>query len=157
VILNWHALLAHQPRAGTLADGTPLSPTQLLTALCDARLLPAVFRGRTHPLHLGRRRRLFTPTQHAALAARDRGCTFPGCTRPPAACTAHHMRHWAEGGHTDLDNAALLCPYHHALTHREGWTAHLAPNGYPEFLPPPGYDPHQRPRQHLRYRTTPPP
>ena len=31
---------------------------------------------------------------------------------------AHHIRHWEDGGHTELDNLVLLCPYHHRLHHR---------------------------------------
>jgi hypothetical protein len=110
-----------------------------------------VFTGPARPLRLGRTRRLFTIGQHAVLAARDRGCAFPGCTRPPDACAAHHGRHWTQGGRTDIENGCLLCEYHHALVHREGWGVRLARNGYPEFVPPPAIDPTGRPRQHLRY------
>ncbi|WP_420910924.1 HNH endonuclease signature motif containing protein [Rhodococcus sp. OK519] len=28
----------------------------------------------------------------------------PGCGTPPARCEGHHMKHWADGGPTDLDN-----------------------------------------------------
>jgi hypothetical protein len=135
-----------------LEDGTVLAPSVLLTALCDAEVLPMVFTGPARPLRLGRTRRLFTGGQHAVLAARDRGCSFPGCTRPPSACAAHHGRHWTQGGRTDIENGCLVCGYHHALVHREGWDVRLARNGYPEFIPPPSIDPTQRPRQHLRYR-----
>ncbi|WP_242419678.1 HNH endonuclease signature motif containing protein, partial [Frankia sp. CpI1-P] len=34
------------------------------------------------------------PHLRRALAARDRGCTFPGCDRPPSWCEAHHVIHW---------------------------------------------------------------
>jgi Domain of unknown function (DUF222) len=152
LLVRWETLQAMRPRAGMLEDGTDVSPNQVLRALCAAGVLPLVFRGPSRPMHLGRRRRLFTPAQHAVLAARDRGCAFPSCTRAPAACTAHHMRHWAEGGPTDVGNGCLLCAHHHALVHREGWATRLARNGYPEFVPPPAYDPHRRPRQHLRFR-----
>ena len=58
-----------------------------------------------------------------ALYLRDRGCTFPGCSRPPAWCDAHHCRHWCDGGPTDLTNMALLCPRHHTIVHQKGYTA----------------------------------
>jgi hypothetical protein len=108
-----------------------LAPSVLLTALCDAEVLPMVFTGPArHQLRLGRTRRLFTTGQHAVLAARDGGCSFPGCTRPPSACAAHHGRHWTKGGRTDIENGCLLCT---------------------RVRPPPPIDPTGRPRQHLRY------
>ena len=35
------------------------------------------------PLRLGRTRRIATAGQTAALIARDRGCSFPGCDTAP--------------------------------------------------------------------------
>ena len=35
---------------------------------------------------------------------------------------AHHIRHWEDGGLTELANLVLLCPYHHRLHHRGGIT-----------------------------------
>jgi hypothetical protein len=130
-----------------------LPATTLFRILCNAELIPIVLDGNTLPLHLGRRRRLFTPAQHTALAARDDGCAFPGCERPPRFCEAHHNREWdRDNGPTDVDNGCMLCNYHHALVHREGWIARIAANGFPEFIPPRAYDPDRRPRQHHRYR-----
>ena len=64
----------------------------------------------------GRERRLFTPAQRRALIARDKGCTWPGCTAPPVICESHHARiHWADGGPTNTANGALLCYHHHAV------------------------------------------
>ena len=53
-------------------------------------------------LDLGRTARLATPKQVQALWIRDQGCTFPGCSRPPSWCDAHHCWHWCDGGPTDL-------------------------------------------------------
>src|SRR5712691_8435043 len=47
-----------------------------------------------------------------ALGARDGGCRFPGCDRPPGWTDAHHMEHWADGGATALSNTVLLCRPH---------------------------------------------
>ena len=57
-----------------------------------------------------------------AVPARP-GCTFPGCSRPPSWCDAHHCRHWCDGGPTDLTNLALFCPRHHTIVHQKGYTA----------------------------------
>ena len=37
---------------------------------------------------------------------------------------AHHVRHWAEGGATELDNLILLCTHHHRLVHEDGYEVH---------------------------------
>jgi hypothetical protein len=55
------------------------------------------------------------------LTARDRGCVFPGCGRPPEWTDGHHIRHWIHGGPTTLENLALLCRRHHRLVHEGGW------------------------------------
>lgn len=33
----------------------------------------------------------------------------------------HHIKHWASGGATDLDNLVLVCHRHHWLVHEGGW------------------------------------
>jgi hypothetical protein len=72
-------------------------------------------------LALGRTQRLFSRRQRRALAARDGGCMWPGCERPPSWTEAHHTRPWAQGGRTDLDDGILLCRHHHLRLHDEGW------------------------------------
>jgi len=50
---------------------------------CDARVSRIILGPDSVPLNLGRTQRLFTSGQRRALAVRDGGCRFPGCTRPP--------------------------------------------------------------------------
>jgi HNH endonuclease len=91
-----------------------------------AALLPPVLGGAlTQPLDVGRATRVVTPAQRTALAVRDGGCRFPGCSRPLAWCEGHHLRHWLDGGPTDLANLALLCRAHHRRSMRAagGWVA----------------------------------
>ena len=64
----------------------------------EANLVPVVLDGRGAVLHLGRTRRTASPAQRLALAARDGGCSFPGCDRPPEWCETHHAIPWADGG-----------------------------------------------------------
>jgi HNH endonuclease len=33
----------------------------------------------------------------------------------------HHIKHWAHGGATDLNNMVLLCHRHHWSVHEGGW------------------------------------
>jgi hypothetical protein len=84
---------------------------------CTAGIVPAVLGGRSEVLDLGRTRRLFSPAQRKALRLRDRRCRVKGCTVPATWCEAHHLRPWALGGKTDLDDGILLCSFHHHLAH----------------------------------------
>ena len=59
------------------------------------------------------------PSVRRALASRDQGRRFPGCPATQR-LHGHHVRHWAEGGETSLDNLVLLCPTHHRLVHEGG-------------------------------------
>ena len=69
----------------------PLSAGAARRIACDAGLIPAVLGGPSEVLDWGRARRTATAAQRRALALRDRGCTFPGCDRPPDWCEAHHL------------------------------------------------------------------
>jgi Domain of unknown function (DUF222) len=103
-------------------DGDPLARERYDHLLCDpiAHLLRVD--GRGIPLDLGRAVRFATPGQRRALAVRDGSCVFPGCDAPVTWCEAHHVRHFEDGGRSDLANFALLCRHHHGVTHRQGWT-----------------------------------
>jgi len=93
--------------------------------------------------------------QRRALIARDHGCAFPGCNRPPAWTQAHHIRHWINGGTTDLANLILLCGHHHRVIHHDGWDIHIGNDGHPWFHPPQWMDPLREPRpaQHRQHHT----
>ncbi|MEV7984707.1 DUF222 domain-containing protein [Micromonospora sp. NPDC085948] len=141
--------LVNRVRAGTLETGIRLTPGAVRRLACDANLLPAVLGGNSQVLDVGRQRRLFTGPLRRALVLRDGGCAFPGCDRPPRWCDGHHVRHWADGGTTALDNAVLLCGYHHRVVHRGDWAVRVAADGRPEFLPPRWLDPLRAPRRNL--------
>jgi hypothetical protein len=79
-------------------------------------------------LDLGRATRLATSNQRKALAVRDGGCVAPGCTIAPWACEAHHVPEWENGGTTDLDTMALLCPSHHRAWHARHLEVRLRPD-----------------------------
>ena len=71
------------------------------------------------------------------LLSRDRGCRFPGC---PAThrLHGHHVKHWANGGETSLDNLVLLCPTHHRLVHEGGFDVQRLDDGAFRFTNPHG-------------------
>ncbi|MEO7421581.1 MAG: HNH endonuclease, partial [Ornithinibacter sp.] len=110
---------------GSSATGTILSPEVLRRISCEAELIPYVLGTVGEEMDMGRVVRLFTRAQRRRLWRRDRGCTYPGCTAPAAWAKAHHVLHWADGGLSDLDNAALLCQRHHTLVHTRRLIAHV--------------------------------
>lgn len=92
-----------------------------------------------------------TRRQLAVLAARDRGCTFPGCESPPGWCDAHHIVPWAMGGRTDVNNLTLACGMHHHLLDRSDWYAIMLKDGRPAWVPPESIDVERRPVLHARF------
>ena len=120
--MDWDDL-TDRTGAGTTLTGDLLAPETVRRMACDASIIPAVLGTKSELLDLGRTSRLATPKLLQALYLRDRGCTFPGCSRPPSWCDAHHVPHWCDGGPTDLTNMALLCPRHHTIVHQKGYTA----------------------------------
>ncbi|MGZ8718800.1 MAG: DUF222 domain-containing protein [Aeromicrobium sp.] len=146
-----HSQLVSGIGAATLSTGTRISINEVRRLACELNLIPMVFDGESLPMDFGRPQRLFTRWQKLAIANRDGGCTFPGCSRPPNWCEVHHGRiPWAEGGRTDLKDGVLLCNLHHHVVH-EGWTVRFALDGYPEYLPPKSVDFRQRPRRNQRW------
>ncbi|MEU8640278.1 DUF222 domain-containing protein, partial [Amycolatopsis sp. NPDC048633] len=88
----------------TLGDLGTMSAAEARIHACDCKIIPAVLGKNSEPLDLGRQSRLITAGIRRALYLRDRGCAFPGCHRPPRHCQGHHIRHWADGGPTELGN-----------------------------------------------------
>ena len=126
---------------GLLPSGDTLSAATVRRLACDAEIIPAVLGTHSQVLDVGHTSRLVTTGIWNALLLRDRHCAFPGCTRLPIACDAHHIVHWADGGPTSLDNLVLLCRKHHTLTHHTPWQIHIDPTTRkPTWTPPPPID-----------------
>ncbi len=97
-------------------------------------------------------RRLFSENQRLAILARDRGCTFPACDRPAAWSQIHHILAWADGGPTTIDNAALICGFHHRTFEKDRLAMHHAAR--PTRLDPTTHiDPQQQPRRNQLHET----
>jgi len=108
-----------------LEDGPHVSAETSRKICCDSNISPVVNRGLSpnwgqSPLNIGRKSRVIPPPMRRALRARDEGCRFPGCTHKYF-IDGHHIRHWADGGETSLDNLVLLCRHHHRLVHEGGF------------------------------------
>ncbi|MEJ7650832.1 MAG: DUF222 domain-containing protein, partial [Nakamurella sp.] len=135
---------------GTIADGTLLAPDTVRKLACDAGIIPTVLGSDGAILDCGKEQRLFTLAQKRVLWQRDRHCTFPGCDIPAQWCDAHHLVHWIDGGPTDLDNAALLCPSHHTIVHRDELNGEVAAGQVVWDRRPGSYRPTRRPDQPRR-------
>jgi hypothetical protein len=125
---------------GGVDGGTLLGPETVRRLACDGTLIAAILDTDRQLLRLGRARRAFTSAQVRALWLRDRHCTYPRCHAPATWCDAHHLRHWVDGGPTDLTNGTLLCPRHHTIVHRDRLTATLTPTGVHWDQRPGSYD-----------------
>jgi hypothetical protein len=112
-------------RGRVVGSDATLSSEQIRALLCDADVHRVVTSGRSTVLDLGSATRLVSDSQYLALAARDGGCRWPGCDRPPQWCEAHHIDEVArDDGPTNLDNLVLMCSYHHHLVHQRRWSLH---------------------------------
>ena len=116
---------------GTLDTGGALSASAVRRLACEASITPVVLGSHSEILDVGRTQRLVTAAIWKALQLRDEHCTFPGCTRLPIACDAHHT-----------------------LIHTTPWQIWLNPvDKRPEFIPPARLDPEQKPIRHRELRT----
>ncbi|MGW4211173.1 DUF222 domain-containing protein [Lentzea sp. NPDC004789] len=140
--------LAGKLGRGMLDNGERISAAEVRRLACSAGIIPLVLGERSQPMDIGRKTRSFPAGIRRVLVARDRGCAFPGCGRPPKQCDAHHIQHWANGGDTSVKNAVLLCRHHHTLIHQSEWEVKMV-HGIPTFYPPAWLDPQQKPRRNL--------
>ena len=141
-----HEIVVHV-EADVLTDGragrceiehrTAIAAETARRLCCDTGIVPVVDGPNGEPLSVGRRTRSIPPAVRRALSNRDRGCRFPGCPATQR-LHGHHVKHWAEGGETSLDNLVLLCPTHHRLVHEGGFDVQRLDDGAFRFTNPYG-------------------
>ncbi|HZA74435.1 MAG TPA: DUF222 domain-containing protein [Propionibacteriaceae bacterium] len=136
------------------SNGSLIPTDKALKVADQAEIYWAAVNSSGVPLLLGRTRRIASPGLTAALIARDKGCSFPGCDTGPEWTERHHVIPWSEGGGTDLDNMTLLCRYHHHNFLTRGWECEINPDGLPEWRPPLWVDRDRRPLINNRIRST---
>ena len=115
-----HAALAGCDAGCELADGPAIAPETARRLACDSSVIQLQERA-GKALSVGRKTRSIPPALRRALKRRDRGCRFPGCEHH-LFVDGHHVRHWARGGETNIDNLVLLCRRHHRLVHEGGYS-----------------------------------
>jgi Domain of unknown function (DUF222)/HNH endonuclease len=99
----------------------PVSREVARRLACDAKVLVSADGADGRSLNLGRSKRDPSDAQRLEIRRRDKGCRFPGCTHTEFT-DVHHVRHWVDGGATDLENLVELCDQHHRCVHEMGWT-----------------------------------
>jgi hypothetical protein len=124
------AVLRGDNTGGTsrIEDGPWLSPASIRRLSCDADVVTVTEREGL-PIDVGRLRRLITPRLRLAMQSRDGGCRFPGCSVPAPRTDGHHVKHWADGGKTTLDNLVSLCRFHHGRHHEGSFQIRPGPSG----------------------------
>ena len=120
----------------------PVSAATVRELACDGGVKVLTLGPDGEVLNLGRTQRYFNRHQRLALAAVDGGCIWNGCHAPPSWCHAHHVKGFADGGDTDIDNGVLICAEHHHLLHASGYRLRMI-NGRPWLLAPLWLDPEQ--------------
>ncbi len=137
----------HELEAGAgrgLTSGATLLPmSDVIRLASHAHHYLAIF-DNGKALALYHTKRLATPAQRIVLHARDRGCTFPGCTLPAYLCEVHHDDPYRTNPVTDVNHLTLGCRPNHAMTEK-GWTTRKNTRGHTEWIPPPHLD-HGQPR-----------
>ncbi len=94
------AELETRARTAVLDHGGALTPAQLRMLACDCEVIPVVLDGAGQPIDIGRVTRVVPRHMRRAIAARDRGCAFPGCERPPSWYQAGATRTTSRNGST---------------------------------------------------------
>jgi len=111
-------------------EGRWLLPDAARRLACDASLLVVEQDGAGNVLDIGRRSRIIPPAMSRALAVRDGGCCqFPGCCESRYV-EGHHIKHWADGGETKLDNLLTLCKFHHRELHKGRYFISVKPTSH---------------------------
>jgi hypothetical protein len=116
VHVDAETLRADAPGRSHVEHGPTLPVETIRRIGCDASLIAVLENQEGKVLNVGRKTRSIPPAIRRALAARDPGCQFPGCTFTRF-LDAHHIEHWANGGETKLTNLVTLCRWHHRLVH----------------------------------------
>jgi hypothetical protein len=118
--------------------GTLLPMSHVIRLATHAHHYLAIFDG-GKALALYHTKRLASPAQRIVLYAKDRGCSFPGCSVPGYLCEVHHCNRYATNPVTDVNDLTFGCGPNHKLA-EQGWTTRKNALGDTEWIPPPHLD-----------------
>ncbi len=123
---------------GLTGGGTLLPMSDVIRLGSHAHHYLAIF-DKGKALALYHTKRLASPAQRIVLYAKDRGCSFPGCSVPGYLCEAHHLDPYATNPVTDVNDLTFACGPNHKLA-EQGWTTRKNARGDTEWIPPPHLD-----------------
>jgi hypothetical protein len=146
VLVSAESLTARTGHGRIEGHPDPIAIETVERIACTNGTIPIHIDPHGQAIDVGREQRLFTRRQRIGLAARDGGCRWPNCERPPGWTEAHHINHWKrDHGDTSIDNGILLCRHHHLLLHDNHWEISHHNADY-WLIPPPDIDPDQTAR-----------
>ena len=122
--------------AAELEFSLPISAKAVERLACDCSVTRILLDSDSMVIDVGRAKRVISGAQRKALNARDQHCAWPGCDRPSSWTSGHHLKHWIQGGTSDLPNLALLCYRHHWMVHEGGWQLVRTDTGRFLTIPP---------------------
>ena len=120
------------------AGGTLLPMSDVIRLASHAHHYLAIF-NKGKALALYHTKRIASPAQRIVLYAKERGCSFPGCSVPANLCETHHCNPYATNPVTDINDLTLACGPNHKLA-EQGWTTRKNTHGDTEWIPPPHLD-----------------
>jgi Domain of unknown function (DUF222) len=123
---------------GLTGGGTLLPMSDVIRLGSHAHHYLAIF-DKGKALALYHTKRLASPAQRIVLYAKDRGCSFPGCSVPGYLCEVHHCNRYATNPVTDVNDLTFGCGPNHKLA-EQGWTTRKNSHGHTEWIPPPHLD-----------------
>lgn len=141
VLIDWSTLVSgmHDNTVCETEDGVSLPVSTVRRMCCDAEVLPAVLRGDSEILDVGRTKRTATAQQRRALRAMYRTCGHPDCSVGYSKCRIHHIKWWWEHhGPTNLNNLIPLCEKHHHMVHEGQWQLAMTPDRTTTWTRPDG-------------------
>ncbi|CAN5574794.1 HNH endonuclease signature motif containing protein [soil metagenome] len=123
------------------SGGTRMPMTDVVRMASHAFHYLVIFDELGRVLDLGRSKRIASADQRIVLHAKDRGCTFPGCTVPGFLTEVHHAEcDWGEDGLTNINDLTLACGPHNRMVGPGSWRTRKRQDGRTEWIPPPDLD-----------------
>ena len=117
---------AGEPATARLAGGEHVTFEDAWYVLADCDITRIVLDAAGTPIEASEAVRTVPTGLWRALQARDKGCTWQGCTAPTSWCDVAHLEDpFATGGRLRPDTAALLCRRHHRRFDAGGWRAEV--------------------------------
>ena len=95
-----------------LTDGTTITGADYLAQHHGDQLEVALFHPQEGAVNLYDTQRFANRKQRDLARATMPTCPVPDCRHAADNCEVHHITAWSRGGHTNMDNLAMLCRYH---------------------------------------------